>query len=332
MALNHAIARSPLLLLALLLCSPASSQTVQVSSAAASDAFTAAIQRFETQIATDVAADDVGSITAAVALGNSVVWAKSFGYADSESRELAGVETIYRTGSISKTFTALLLLQLVERGVVALDDPVVMHLSEFTQIQGPPEQVRSITLRQLASHTGGLIREPELPLAASGPISEWQSKVLASIATTSLQSVPGSEYSYSNIGFGILGLTLSRAAGRPFMDLVTELIFEPLGMRHSTFHIDARSRAIHVGRVRSQWRWNGGRRVSRSRTRWKGIQSAKWWCLLHGGRSDQVCCRSQWRFAVHRPVGEGKARDAGHSDTRRLYSRLRARPFDTHRG
>ncbi len=207
----------------------------QSTQAVAQDAFAGAIQRFEAQISSDVAADGVGSIVGAVFVGNSVIWARAFGWADADLQMQAGVETIYRTGSISKTFTAVLLMQLVERGVVALDDPVVEHLPEFAQIAGPDEQVRSITLRQLASHTGGLIREPELPLAASGPLSEWESKVIASIPTTSLQSEPGTEYSYSNIGFGILGLAVSRGAGRSFMDLVTELIFEPLGMTQSTF-------------------------------------------------------------------------------------------------
>ena len=224
-----------LLAAAVVLASPAAVQATQAAQNAAQDSFTAAIQRFDSQIAADVAADGVASIVAGVFVGNSVIWARGFGWADADLRTPAGVETIYRTGSISKTFTAVLLMQLVERGVVALDDPVVRHFPEFAQLDGPDEQVRSITFRQLASHTGGLVREPELLFAASGPLAEWESKVLAAIPTTSLQSQPGSEYSYSNIGFGLLGLALSRAAGRPFMDLVTELIFEPLGMTQSTF-------------------------------------------------------------------------------------------------
>ena len=178
-------------------------------------------------------------MSAAVMVGNSVIWARGFGWANTELKIPAGVETIYRTGSISKTFTAVLLMQLVERGVLALDDHVVDHFPEFAQLLGPEEQVRSITFRQLASHTAGIVREPELPFAASGPLAEWESKVLASIPTTSLQSAHGTEYFYSNIGFGILGLAISRAAGQPFMDLVRDLIFEPLGMRHSTFALTA---------------------------------------------------------------------------------------------
>ena len=200
-------------------------------------AFRAAIARFEQQIAADVEADGVGAITAVVLRGNDVVWVKGFGWADADRRSPATAQTIYRTGSISKTFTAVVLMRLVERGVVDLDDPVIAYFPDFGGLVGPPEQVRSITFRQLASHTGGLIREPELENAAAGPIAEWESKVVSSIPTTSLRAAPGEEYAYSNIGFGILGLALSRAAKRPFMELVEELIFLPLGMRHSTFVI-----------------------------------------------------------------------------------------------
>ena len=128
----------------LLLVTPAAHAITQ-------DSFSAAIQRFENQNVPDVAADCVGAISAAIVLGNSVVWARGFGLANTDLRTPAGVETIYRTGSISKTFTAVLLMQLVERGVLALDDPVVDHLPEFGQLSGPEEQVRSITFRQLAS-------------------------------------------------------------------------------------------------------------------------------------------------------------------------------------
>ncbi len=200
-------------------------------------AFETAIARFEARLATDVAADSIGSIAAGVVVGNELVWQNAFGWADVERRIPATPEMIYRTGSISKSFTAVLLALLVQRGTVALHDPVERYLPEINGLLERPEGAPPITLRQLASHTAGLIREPRLRGAASGPIEGWEEKILASIPTTEFQSMPGTEYSYSNIGFGILGLTLSRAAGRPFMELVTEWIFKPLGMESSTFII-----------------------------------------------------------------------------------------------
>jgi CubicO group peptidase (beta-lactamase class C family) len=227
-----------------LVCSIALAATLLPAwlSAQSADAGTA-VQRdrvfheFATSLQRDVAADGVGSIAAGVVIGDSVIWASGFGLASRDPRVEATDSTIYRTGSISKSLTALILARLVQDGTVDLDDAVVTWLPEFAGLGGGDPIARTITLRQLASHTGGLIREPGLEGAATGPIAGWEDKVLASIPTTTLQSAPGERYSYSNIGYGILGLTLSRAAGQPFMDLMRRLLFEPLGMTSSTFVI-----------------------------------------------------------------------------------------------
>jgi len=182
-----------------------------------------------------VAEDSVGSISAGVVFGNDVVWANGFGWADIEKQTPADAETIYRTGSISKSFTAVLMMQMAEQGYFKLDDPVEKYLPEINNLADRPENAKPITFRHLASHTSGLSREPNLKGAASGPISQWEDKILASIPKTSYLSLPEEKYSYSNIGFGILGLAVSRAAGKPFMDLVQEHIFNPLSMTSSFF-------------------------------------------------------------------------------------------------
>lgn len=212
------------------------------------DAYRPVLDALSRTLEADVSADGVGSITAAVIDRDEVIWRGGFGYADTERRIQADPRHIYRIGSISKTVTAVVLLQLVERGVVALDDPVVKYLPEFARLQGPKPQVQAITLRQLASHTGGLIREPRLVGAAAGPIERWEEQVLRSIPTTRMQSAPGSSYSYSNIGYGILGLALSRAAGQPFMQLVNERVFQALGVDHDMFIVSGeRTKDLAVG-------------------------------------------------------------------------------------
>ena len=193
------------------------------------------IDAFARQIAADVETDGIGGITAAVFKGDQVLWAQGFGWADPANRVPAGVRTIYRTGSISKSVTAILMADLMEEGTVALDDAVVDHLPEAAGFGDPPADMAPITLRQLASHTAGLIREPELEGAAAGPIEDWGYKILASIPHTRYDTMPGARYQYSNIGYGVLGYALQRAAGTSFMDLVEDRLFEPLGMRSSTF-------------------------------------------------------------------------------------------------
>jgi CubicO group peptidase (beta-lactamase class C family) len=203
---------------------------------------TSALDAFRERLRADVAADNVGSITGAVVAGDRTIWAEGFGWADRDRRIPAGVETLYRIGSISKTFTAVVLAALVDRKTIALDDPVEKYLPEVKGFANPKPGAKPVTFRHLASHTAGLIREPKLQGAASGPISEWEAKILASIPTTAFDSAPGERYAYSNIGYGVLGLALSRAARTPFMTLVEQGIFTPLGMTSSTFIVGDRLR------------------------------------------------------------------------------------------
>ena len=200
--------------------------------------FEAAIARFDAEVAREVAKDAAGCVSVAIFIGDEVVWAKGYGWADIERRVAATERTIGRTGSISKSFTAVLLMQLAERGILGIDEPVERYFPEIKNLAGPPTDIHKITFRMLASHTAGLIREPELEGAAAGSIYHWEDKILASIPHTSFKSPPLSEYSYSNIGFWMLGLASSRAADVPFMELVRELIFVPLAMTSSTFIVD----------------------------------------------------------------------------------------------
>jgi CubicO group peptidase (beta-lactamase class C family) len=201
-----------------------------------------AAERFAAQIEADVENDNVGSITVGITRGDGLVWVRSFGWADRQRKVPASAETIYRIGSISKSFTAVALMQAVQRGQIKLDDPVVKYLPEATGFADARIGAAPPTMRQLASHTAGLIREPQLENAAAGPIADWEAKVIASIPTTRFDTVPGARYSYSNIGFGILGLAVSRASGTPFMQLVEDGIFKPIGMNSSTFVIGERLR------------------------------------------------------------------------------------------
>lgn len=197
------------------------------------------LARFASQLAADVEHDAIGGVTAALARDGEVLWSGAFGWADREGERTAARETIYRVGSISKSVTAVLMAILAQDGVLSLDAPLQDLVPEVQRLGSrPPGAVP--TLRQVASHTAGLVREPPLPGAAAGPIDLWKARILASVPTTDYQARPGAEYSYSNIGFGVLGLALERAADQPFMHQVEERIFRRLGMGSSTFVVDRR--------------------------------------------------------------------------------------------
>jgi len=198
------------------------------------------IDSFDRQLEEEHQRDTVGSLSAIVFVGNKIAWSKAFGKADNEKGIDASVSTVYRIGSISKTFTAYLMLLLVQDGTIGLDEPVARYLPEIKKLKRKEGiDTSEITFRELASHTGGLAREPGLWDAAAGPIGDWENKVLSSIPTTDVTFPPGTKFSYSNIGYGILGLALSQAAHEPFMQMVENRIFKPLHMTSSFYIIPA---------------------------------------------------------------------------------------------
>ena len=85
--------------------------------------------------------------TVRVVKGNALAWAKGYGLADIEARTPATAETVYRIGSITKPFTAVMLLQLVETGTVRLTDPVEKYLPEINRITDRPKGAPAVTLR-----------------------------------------------------------------------------------------------------------------------------------------------------------------------------------------
>lgn len=187
--------------------------------------------------------DNNASVTVGVVAGGRLAWTKSYGYADVEDKIPASADTVYRIGSITKQFTAVMLLQLVEQGKVHFSDPVEKYFPEINKVKGRFPGAPPITLIQLATHTSGLQREPEhTDTYLKGPVSEWENVLVAALAETSYEFEPGTQFSYSNIGYAILGAALGRAAGQSYTQYVQEHIFTPLGMADTAFEPNARIR------------------------------------------------------------------------------------------
>jgi CubicO group peptidase (beta-lactamase class C family) len=195
------------------------------------------IDEFGNQLEQDVRDDNVnGSIAAAVVRKKEILWSQAFGASNPTGSRQADTDTIYRVGSVAKSFTAFLMMLLVQAGTIELDHPVEKYFPEIRELEGYSAGTM-ITFRQLASHTAGLSREPRLEKADEGPIEEWEQKVLQSIAKTSLEYAPGTRFSYSNIGYAILGVALSHAANEPFIQMIEEKICKPLGMDNTFFTV-----------------------------------------------------------------------------------------------
>lgn len=189
-------------------------------------------------VADDFNKNRVGSVTAGVVSGDRLIWDKSYGDADTDKHIRANEGTVYRIGSITKMFTALMFEQLIDAGKVRLSDPVEKYFPEVNLVQRRYPNAPPITLMQLATHTSGLAREPDdMQKYVEGPVADWEKILIAALPHLHYIYEPGTQFSYSNIGYGILGATLARAAGEPYLKYVPEHIFEPLGMTRSALEL-----------------------------------------------------------------------------------------------
>jgi CubicO group peptidase (beta-lactamase class C family)/D-alanyl-D-alanine dipeptidase len=182
-------------------------------------------------ITNEVELKKIPSLSIAVVDDQKVVFAASVGYADPRAKMLATPDTPYRVGSVSKPFTALLLMIFVDLGLIDLDAPVQDYLPEF---QPTNKSGKKITLRQMLSHRSGVVRE--------GPVGNYfddtQPSIEAtvkSLSKTALVYEPGSKESYSNMALATVGYVLERTQKEPFDKLMQRKLLDPIGMKKSTF-------------------------------------------------------------------------------------------------
>ncbi len=153
-------------------------------------------------------------------------------------------ETLFEIGSITKTFTGLLLALAVERGEVQLDTEIAELLPEPDV--APAFGDAPIRLEHLVTHTSGLPRMPPdfRPKDPRNPFDDYEAADLyASLSRTELAQAPGARYAYSNYGAGLLGHLLERAGGASYEELVLKRICEPLGLRDTRATLAEAARA-----------------------------------------------------------------------------------------
>jgi CubicO group peptidase (beta-lactamase class C family) len=166
--------------------------------------------------------------TVLLARGPRTLFVKGYGFADEEAGTRNGEATRFPTASITKTFTAALVMKLRQDGRLALEDPVCRHLLPC------PLHWQSVTLRQLLTHTTGIpdyARTADFPRKMHEPRSTEQ--LIAEFRDRPLEFTPGAKYSYSNSNYVLLGAVLEKVGGKPYGELLREKILEPLGMRDS---------------------------------------------------------------------------------------------------
>jgi CubicO group peptidase (beta-lactamase class C family) len=192
-------------------------------------------RQIDAMVSGEFARSRMGSLTVGVVSGDKLAWTKSYGNAESVISLTANQDTVYRIGSITKMFTATMLEQLVEAGKVELTDPVEKYFPEINRVQKRYKDAPPITLLQLATHTAGLSREPDHTATyVTGEPEAWKETLIAALPHAHYEFKPGKRFSYSNIGYAVLGAALEQAAGHPYLEYLPEHTFIPLGMTQTS--------------------------------------------------------------------------------------------------
>jgi CubicO group peptidase (beta-lactamase class C family)/tetratricopeptide (TPR) repeat protein len=160
-------------------------------------------------------------------LKDGVVWVEGFGYSDLENMVPAKPESAYRLASITKTITAMAILQLTEKGKIDLDAEVQTYVPYFPKKKWP------ITVRQLLGHIGGISHYNNYNLEGHIKIHKNTREAIAIFQDFPPVAEPGTRYNYSTYGYNLLGAVIEGASGRAYGDYIKEHIFEPLGMTNS---------------------------------------------------------------------------------------------------
>ena len=201
------------------------------SNASSSRDYKLATELLERFITHEMADKELPALSIALVDDQQIVWAKGFGFADPKSKTPATAETIYRVGSVSKLFTDIAIMQLVEQRKLDLDAPITRYLPEFRPRNpfGKP-----ITLRQLMSHRSGLVREP--PVGNYFETTEPSlARTISSLNNTELVYAPESRTKYSNAAIATVGYVLERTQGEPFAGYLKRSVLDPLGLEHTSF-------------------------------------------------------------------------------------------------
>jgi CubicO group peptidase (beta-lactamase class C family) len=178
-----------------------------------------------------------GCVAGATIDGGTVL-SSAYGMADLEHGIALAPESILEPGSIAKQFTAAAVLLLVQQGKLSLDDPVRKYIPEV------PDYGTPITIRHLINHTSGLRDWGSVEGIGGWPRTTREythAHVLEIVSRQhALNYSPGAEYSYTNTGFNLAAILVSRVSGKPFPEFTREQIFAPLGMTSTQWRDDFR--------------------------------------------------------------------------------------------
>jgi D-alanyl-D-alanine carboxypeptidase len=195
------------------------------------------IEKVDAHVRGRMAALRIPGLSIAVVREGKLVLARGYGVANLELGARATAQTVYHLASITKTFTAVAIMMLVEEGKVSLEDPISKHLPDL------PEAWRAVTVRHLLSHTSGIrsfASYEKIPCPVAKSESEYERPdVFEEVACLPLDFPPGERWAYGDTGYHMLGMLVEQVSGSGYEEFLRTRIFSPLGMRDTRLNNDS---------------------------------------------------------------------------------------------
>jgi CubicO group peptidase (beta-lactamase class C family) len=191
----------------------------------------------------------VPGIAYGIIVDGQLVHVGSAGYRELRSRSPVDTSSVFRIASMSKSFTAVAILQLRDAGRLSLDDPVERYVPELANLRYPTGDSPKLTIRHLLTHSEGF---PE-----DNPWGDQQLAITDAEMSALMRrgipfsTAPGTAYEYSNYGFAILGRIVANVSGMPYSRYLTERVLQPLGMTSTTLE----ATAVPSQRLAHGYRW-----------------------------------------------------------------------------
>ena len=173
----------------------------------------------------------VASVSVAVLRGRDTLVMKGYGMADIENDVPATPATVYRIGSVTKQFTSVAAMQLVDQGKLSLDDDVTKY------VPNAPTHGRKILVRHLLNHTSGIPSYTDVgnSFGRVMRLDLSHDSLLATVKDDSLQFEPGSHFYYNNTGYFLLGMVIERVTGKSYGDYLRDALFVPNGLTSTVY-------------------------------------------------------------------------------------------------
>lgn len=185
-----------------------------------------------------------------VVADGKLIYSGATGYADVDKKTVADANTVFRMASMSKSFTALAILQLRDAGRLQLDELAHKYIPELKQAKLLTTDAPAITIRHLLTHAAGF---PEDNPWGDRQLDASDKELLDLAATAIFSTTPGTAYEYSNVGFALLGRIITVVSKMPYQQYITQKILMPLGMKNTYWEWSK----VPPAQLAHGYRWTG---------------------------------------------------------------------------